>query len=79
MREIIDPSADQGAIEPTCRITSADGSESEYMFDEDADEVQVVAIVSSLWINFYYITYSFIYFKFSFNWYFIKVNKNKKQ
>lgn len=44
----IDPSADQGAIEPTCRITSADGSESEYMFDEDADEVQVVAIVSSL-------------------------------
>uniref|UniRef100_A0A8W8NL09 Transporter n=1 Tax=Magallana gigas TaxID=29159 RepID=A0A8W8NL09_MAGGI len=44
MREIIDPSADQGAIEPTCRITSADGSESEYMFDEDADEVQVVAI-----------------------------------
>lgn len=52
MREIIDPSADQGAIEPTCRITSADGSESEYMFDEDADEIQVVAIVSSLWINF---------------------------
>lgn len=52
MRERIDPSADQGAIEPTCRITSADGSESEYMFDEDADEVQVVAIVSSLLINF---------------------------
>lgn len=47
MREIIDPSADQGAIEPTCRITSADGSESEYMFGEDQDEVEVV-IVSSL-------------------------------
>lgn len=54
MREIIDPSADQGAIEPTCRITSADGSESEYMFGEDQDEVEVV-IVSSLYINFQYI------------------------
>lgn len=40
-----DLSADQGAVAPTCKITTADGSESEYMFDED--EVQVVAVVSN--------------------------------
>lgn len=45
MRDLVDPSADQGAVAPSCRITSADGSESDYMFDED--EVQVVAVVSS--------------------------------
>lgn len=45
MRDLVDPSADQGAVAPSCRITSTDGSESDYMFDED--EVQVVAVVSS--------------------------------
>ncbi|XP_062617416.1 sodium- and chloride-dependent glycine transporter 1-like isoform X1 [Saccostrea cucullata] len=41
MRDLIDPTADQGAVAPSCSITSPDGSESEFMFE---DEVQVVAV-----------------------------------
>ena len=55
MRDLVDPSADQGAVAPSCRITSTDGSESDYMFDED--EVQVVAVVSSFFLGLIYKNY----------------------
>lgn len=75
MRDLVDPSADQGAVAPSCRITSADGSESDYMFDED--EVQVVAVVSSFFFCLIYKNYHARGYFFLKNFYILRPKKNR--